>query len=93
MNRALTIALAVAAAAIASPAMAQITFYENEGFQGRSFTATKQVSDFERYGFQRPGLVGRGQARPLGSLRGRALRGATAWCCVRAVIRRSPRWA
>ena len=51
MNRPLTIALAVAAAAIASPAFAQITFYENDGFQGRTFTATKQVSDFDRVGF------------------------------------------
>jgi uncharacterized protein YcfJ len=51
MNRQLTIALAVAAAAIASPAFAQITFYEHDGFQGRSFTATRQVSDFERAGF------------------------------------------
>lgn len=30
---------------------AQITFFENESFQGRSFTSTKQVWNFERVGF------------------------------------------
>lgn len=44
-------ALAVAALAIAAQASAQITFYENDGFQGRSFTTSKQVGDFGRFGF------------------------------------------
>jgi uncharacterized protein YcfJ len=30
---------------------AQVTFYEGEGFRGRAFTATDQVRDFERFGF------------------------------------------
>lgn len=51
MNTTLRIALAAAGLAFAAQASAQITFYENEGFQGRSFTAQKQVADFERYGF------------------------------------------
>ena len=34
-----------------SDAAAHITFYENEGFQGRSFTAERQVRDFQRAGF------------------------------------------
>jgi uncharacterized protein YcfJ len=32
-------------------AATQITFYEREGFQGRSFTADKEIRNFERYGF------------------------------------------
>ena len=32
-------------------AAAQITFYEREGFQGRSFTTDKQIGNLERYGF------------------------------------------
>jgi uncharacterized protein YcfJ len=44
-------AFAVAAVAIASQAAAQIIFYENNDFQGRSFTSNKQVNDFGRVGF------------------------------------------
>jgi uncharacterized protein YcfJ len=32
-------------------AAAQITFYEREGFDGRTFTTDRQVGNFERYGF------------------------------------------
>ncbi len=34
-----------------APAAPQITFYEREGFAGRSFTAESQVGNFERQGF------------------------------------------
>lgn len=34
-----------------APLASQITFYENEGFGGRSFTADQQVEDFSRVGF------------------------------------------
>jgi uncharacterized protein YcfJ len=51
MNAILRSALVVAGAAIASHAAAQVVFYENEGFQGRSFTTDKPVGNFERYGF------------------------------------------
>jgi uncharacterized protein YcfJ len=46
--------LAVAALAVATQAGAQVTFYEQPGFQGRYFTTQKQVSDFARYGFSYP---------------------------------------
>jgi uncharacterized protein YcfJ len=51
MNAILRTALAVAGVAIAAQAAAQVTFYEREGFEGRSFTAEKEVRNLERYGF------------------------------------------
>ena len=33
------------------PVVAQVTFYENEGFGGRSFTTDKVVNNFQRSGF------------------------------------------
>ena len=51
MNRKLQTALGVAAIAIATQAAAQITFYEGEGFRGRSFSTDRQVADMERRGF------------------------------------------
>jgi len=44
-------ALAVAAVAISTQAAAQVTFYEYEGFEGRSFTAEEQIGNLGRYGF------------------------------------------
>src|SRR6185312_1697055 len=44
-------ALGAAGLAIATQATAQVTFYEGEGFQGRSFTTQKQVGNLERFGF------------------------------------------
>lgn len=44
-------ALLVACMAIGSQAGAQVTFYENNGFAGRSFTTERQVGNFERFGF------------------------------------------
>jgi len=44
-------ALALAAVAAATQAMAQVTFYEQDGFRGRSFTTERQVNDFQRFGF------------------------------------------
>ncbi len=51
MNKLLKNTLAVAALAIAAPVVAQVTFYEREGFAGRSFTTRQQIGNFERYGF------------------------------------------
>jgi uncharacterized protein YcfJ len=51
MNRILRSALALAGLTIAGQAAAQVTFYENEGFTGRSFTARDAVRDLGRYGF------------------------------------------
>lgn len=43
--------LAISTLALASQAVAQVTFYEHDNFQGRSFTATQRVGDFGRSGF------------------------------------------
>jgi uncharacterized protein YcfJ len=52
MNRKLFYSLGVVAFAAASTqALANITFYEGEGFRGRAFTADKPVGNFERFGF------------------------------------------
>lgn len=51
MNALLKKALTVASVAIATQAVAQVTFYEQNGFQGRSFTTARQIGDLERYGF------------------------------------------
>ncbi len=45
------VALTAVAAVLASQAMAQITFYENDNFQGRSFTTERPVNNFDRAGF------------------------------------------
>lgn len=44
-------ATAVAAASIATQAAAQVTFYENDNYQGRSFTTERQINNFQRFGF------------------------------------------
>jgi uncharacterized protein YcfJ len=46
-----TLAAAATLMALSLSATAQITFYERDGFAGRSFTTSKQVGDLERYGF------------------------------------------
>lgn len=51
MNTMIKNAVAVAALAMASYASAQVTFYEHDDFQGRSFTTSKQINNFERFGF------------------------------------------
>jgi uncharacterized protein YcfJ len=44
-------ATAVAVSCIATQAAAQVTFYENDNYQGRSFTTQRQVNNFQRFGF------------------------------------------
>ncbi len=44
-------ALGVAGLALAMQAAAQVTFYEGEGFRGRSFAANAAVFNFDRIGF------------------------------------------
>ena len=51
MKSLLKIALVMAGAAIATQAVADVTFYERENYQGRSFTAKKQVNNFKSAGF------------------------------------------
>lgn len=51
MNAILRIILAVLGVALVTQASAQNTFYEHQGFNGRSFTTEKQVKNFTRHGF------------------------------------------
>ena len=44
-------AMTAAGLVLATQAAAQVSFYEQEGFQGRSFTTQQQVRNFERFGF------------------------------------------
>ena len=51
MNAILRNVLVLAGLAIATQAAAQVTFYEHEGFTGRSFATDRKIGNFERYGF------------------------------------------
>src|ERR1035437_8337090 len=51
MNALLKITLTAAAIAIATQASAQITFYEHDNFQGRSFATSRQLDNADRYRF------------------------------------------
>jgi len=51
MNALFKTALTVGTVSLAVQASAQVTFYERDGFQGRSFTVENQVGNFERQGF------------------------------------------
>lgn len=51
MKKRLLTLIALGAAAMASQASAQITFYEHEGFHGRSFSTSRQLGNFDRAGF------------------------------------------
>jgi uncharacterized protein YcfJ len=51
MNAILKYVLAAAMVAVAAQASAQITFYENEAFEGRSFGTEQAISNFKRSGF------------------------------------------
>lgn len=51
MNWKLKAAMAATTVLLATQALAQITFYEGEGFRGRAFTTDKQIGNFDRTGF------------------------------------------
>jgi len=51
MNKLLKPLLGIAAVAFAAHASAQITFYEGEGFRGRTFAANGEVRNFQETGF------------------------------------------
>ena len=51
MHIAIKRAAAMALVACAAHASAQVTFFEHENYQGRSFSADRPVGDFERFGF------------------------------------------
>lgn len=51
MNMLLKTTVVAVGALVGAQAMAQVTFYERDGFQGRSFTTQRQIADFDRFGF------------------------------------------
>ena len=51
MKATLRSTLALCAVAVAGQALAQITFYQNENFQGPSFATERQIGNLERFGF------------------------------------------
>jgi len=51
MKAILKTAVAATIAVIAIQASAQVTFYQREGFSGRSFTADQPILNFEQFGF------------------------------------------
>ena len=51
MKMILKIALSAAALSMSAQALAQITFYEHDGWRGRTFTTNEEVRDFVRVGF------------------------------------------
>ena len=51
MNNSMRSVLTAAGIVIATQAMAQVAFYEHEGFAGESFTTQKRIDDFEHYDF------------------------------------------
>lgn len=51
MNWKLNCALGASALLLATQAVAQVTFYESEGFRGRAFVANRQIENLERRGF------------------------------------------
>jgi len=51
MKTTISRALCVAGLALSFQAAAQVTFYQDDNFHGRSFTAQRQVGNFERFGF------------------------------------------
>src|SRR5436189_4738050 len=51
MNTMLKSLLLAAGILVAGQAAAQVTFFENDGFSGRSFTADRTIWNFDRFGF------------------------------------------
>ena len=51
MNAPSRTALALAACLMAAPALAQVTFYEHDNYQGRTFSTEREVSNFMDHGF------------------------------------------
>jgi uncharacterized protein YcfJ len=51
MNKSFRFAITATTALFAMSAWAEVVFYENDNFQGRSFSANNQISNFAQYGF------------------------------------------
>jgi hypothetical protein len=92
MNSVLRGALALSAAAIATQAAAQVTFYEHQSFQGQSFTTEQQIGNLERSGFNNraSSLEVRGERGRFATVPGSA---ASASTCVQAGTPPWARWA
>ena len=52
MNLKLKSALGLTALVLGTHALAQVTFYQGEGFRGRAVTTDKRIADFDRLGFR-----------------------------------------
>ena len=86
------ITLAAAGLVMAGQTAAQITFYEREGFDGRSFTTQGQVRNFESAGFNDRASSVVVVAASAGRCARTASSGAVASSCARASTRRLPQW-
>ena len=51
MNARFKTALALAVSMVAAPALAQVTFYEHDNYQGRTFSTEREVQNLMDYGF------------------------------------------
>ncbi len=51
MKKLIQTAFSVVAIAMSSQVAAQVIFYENEGYSGRTFTTERQIRNFQEYGF------------------------------------------
>lgn len=51
MNSRIKMAVAASALMLSVQALAQVTFYEGEGFRGRAFSSGRELQDFKRSGF------------------------------------------
>ena len=92
MKHAYRTAIALATMALAAQASAQVTFYEREGFEGRSFTTERRVGNFERFGFndRASSAVVRGNRWEICD---EARIEGTAWCCAPVDTPPWLRWA
>ncbi len=66
--------LGVACIALATQAAAQVTLYEGEGFRGRAMSASGEVRNLAKSGFNDRASSAVVERRPLGSVRTRAIR-------------------
>jgi hypothetical protein len=84
--------LAITSVAFAAQAMAEVTFYENENFQGRSHTTQTRMENAQRGGFSdliSSVIVTASAGKPATT----SVSAAVAWCCAPASTRRCRRWA
>jgi len=51
MNKVLRNLLLAAGLVVAGQAVAEVTFFQDDGFRGQSFTTDRNIANFERWGF------------------------------------------